>query len=49
MLVAPSQIVSFFLEKYYIPHSAVLSFTNMLRLCQIVPMFWSRWLLFSVW
>jgi len=23
--------------------------TNMLRLCQIIPMFWSRWLLFSVW
>jgi len=23
--------------------------TNMLRLCQIMPMFWSRWLLFSVW
>ena len=38
-------IVSFFLEKHYIPHSAV-SMTNMLRLCQIMPMFWSRWLLF---
>jgi len=35
-------IVSFFLEKHYIPHSAVLSLTNMLRLCQIMPMFWSR-------
>ena len=42
-------LVSFFLEKHYIPHSAVLSFTNMLRLCQIIPMLWSRWLLFSVW
>jgi len=23
--------------------------TNMILLCQIMPMFWSRWLLFSVW
>jgi len=30
-------------------YSAVLSLTNMLPLCQITPMFWSRWLLFSVW
>jgi len=29
-------------------YSDVLSLTNMLRLCQIMPMFWSRWLLFSV-
>jgi len=30
-------------------YSAVLSFTNILRLCQIIPMVWSRWLLFWVW
>jgi len=30
-------------------HSAVLSLTNMLRLCQMMPICWSRWLLFSVW
>ena len=42
MPIAPTQIVSFFLEKHYIPHSAVLPVTNMLRLCQIMPMFWSR-------
>jgi len=49
MPIVPSKIVSFFLEKHYIPHSAVLSLTNMLRLCQTVPMYWSRCLLFSVW
>jgi len=42
-------IVSFVLAKHYISHSAALSLTNMLRLCQIMPMFCSRWLLFSVW
>jgi len=42
MPIAPTQIVSFFLEKYYILHSAVLPLTNMLRLCQITPKFWSR-------
>jgi len=41
-------IASFFLEEHYIPHSAVLSLTNMLRLCQIMPMFYARRLLFSV-
>ena len=41
-------IVSFFLEKHSITQSAVLSLTNMLCLCQIIPMFWSRWLLFSM-
>ena len=40
-------IVSFF--SWETLYSAVLSFTNMLRLCQTVPMFWSRWLLFWVW
>jgi len=35
-------LVSFFLEKHYVPHSAVLSFTNMLRLCQIIPMLWVK-------
>jgi len=39
---APTQIVSFFLEKCCIPHSAVLPLTNMIHLCQIMPMFWSR-------
>jgi len=38
--------ISFFLEKYYIPSKTM---TNMLRSCQIMPMVWSRWLLFSVW
>jgi len=41
-------IVSFFLDKHHIPHSAVLSLTNLLRLCQIMPMFWLTWLLFWV-
>jgi len=41
-------IVSFFLEKHYISYSVVLSLTNMLRLFLIMPMFWSRWLLFSL-
>ena len=30
-------------------YSALLSLTYMLSLCQIMPMFWSRWLLFWVW
>jgi len=36
--------VYFFLEKHYNPHSAALSLTKMLRLCQIMSMFCSRWL-----
>ena len=35
-------LVSFFLEKHYIPHSAVSSLTNLLRLCQIIPMLWVK-------
>jgi len=31
------------------PHFAVLLLTNVLHLYQIMPMFWSRWLLFLVW
>jgi len=42
-------VIVFFLDKHSIPHSAVLSLTNILRLCQVMPLFWSRWLLFSVW
>jgi len=38
-----------FLGNIIFPHSAELSLTKMLHLCQIMPMFWSRWFLFSMW
>ena len=40
-------IVSFFLERLYSILRSIIV-TNMLHLCQIMPMFWPRWLLFSV-
>ena len=42
MPIAPSWIVSWLFLFFLRLYSAELSLTNMLRLCQIMPMFWSK-------